>query len=280
MAKPDQAIVNADTVVVYNTTLVDLCATCNDFCNGTPGEIYWPRYWSGYSNLLQSSKECKFCEFVHLCISSYPEYQSYWHMPHLSISAFANNSRLLGVSMGYSNGYHRVAVELEVYVTAGKYAKGLLSATDNTVGAPRPFPFVGARSAISNDSTSDAFMGWLQNKDRMCRDTQNCSPRNAVRLPKRVVDVGISVSNTVSIREMGHVTGSYIALSHCWGADIDLGARTLRSNVTARFTGFEVDRLPKTFRDAILLTRRLGIRYIWIDSLCIIQDDVYVESPT
>lgn len=31
--------------------------------------------------------------------------------------------------------------------------------------------------------------------------------------------------------------------------------------------------LPKTFQEAIALTRKLGVRYLWIDSLCIIQDD-------
>lgn len=33
------------------------------------------------------------------------------------------------------------------------------------------------------------------------------------------------------------------------------------------------DKLPSTFQDAITVTRRLGIAYIWIDSLCIVQDD-------
>jgi hypothetical protein len=32
--------------------------------------------------------------------------------------------------------------------------------------------------------------------------------------------------------------------------------------------------LPRTFQDAVLVTRRLGVKYLWIDSLCIIQDDV------
>ncbi|TVY55546.1 hypothetical protein LCER1_G002742 [Lachnellula cervina] len=33
-------------------------------------------------------------------------------------------------------------------------------------------------------------------------------------------------------------------------------------------------RLPPSFRDAVIVTRELGIRYLWIDSLCIVQDDL------
>jgi hypothetical protein len=46
-----------------------------------------------------------------------------------------------------------------------------------------------------------------------------------------------------------------------------------RSTLQAFLDGIDVDSLPLTFRQAILLTRSLGIEYIWIDSLCIVQDD-------
>jgi hypothetical protein len=36
--------------------------------------------------------------------------------------------------------------------------------------------------------------------------------------------------------------------------------------------GFSMDMLPKTFQDAIIISRSIGIRYIWIDSICIVQD--------
>jgi hypothetical protein len=49
--------------------------------------------------------------------------------------------------------------------------------------------------------------------------------------------------------------------------------RTLKENVERRMEGFKLDELPRTFQDAIQVTRELGIKYIWIDSLCIIQDD-------
>lgn len=32
--------------------------------------------------------------------------------------------------------------------------------------------------------------------------------------------------------------------------------------------------LPPLFQDAIIITRQLGLRYLWIDSLCIIQDSL------
>lgn len=46
-----------------------------------------------------------------------------------------------------------------------------------------------------------------------------------------------------------------------------------RSTLPAFLDGIDVDKLPPTFQQAIILTKSLGIEYIWIDSLCIIQDD-------
>lgn len=66
----------------------------------------------------------------------------------------------------------------------------------------------------------------------------------------------------------------YIALSHCWG-DLSVEAKkefcTTTENFTQRRIGFNVSSLPKTFQDAVRVTRELGILYLWIDSLCIIQ---------
>ncbi|KAK3360651.1 heterokaryon incompatibility protein-domain-containing protein [Lasiosphaeria hispida] len=66
----------------------------------------------------------------------------------------------------------------------------------------------------------------------------------------------------------------YLALSHCWGTDNTLRCTTTRTSEAERRNHIPWDRLPKTYQDAILVTRKLGFRYIWIDSLCIIQDDL------
>jgi hypothetical protein len=62
----------------------------------------------------------------------------------------------------------------------------------------------------------------------------------------------------------------YVTLSHRWGdSNIE---RLLHSNLEQYQVGVSCDHLPRTFVEAIEATRRLGFRYLWIDSLCIIQD--------
>jgi hypothetical protein len=67
----------------------------------------------------------------------------------------------------------------------------------------------------------------------------------------------------------------YTALSHRWGdhppRKNDPQFCTTDSNIHARLEGFNISDLPKTFHDAIQVTRELRIEYLWIDSLCIIQ---------
>ena len=67
----------------------------------------------------------------------------------------------------------------------------------------------------------------------------------------------------------------YTALSHRWGvhppSKTDPRFCTTDDNVDARLNGFTLSELPKTFRDAVRVTRELEIDYLWIDSLCIIQ---------
>lgn len=65
----------------------------------------------------------------------------------------------------------------------------------------------------------------------------------------------------------------YAALSHCWGNGINI-AKSHRANIAEHIEkGIPVIDLPKTFRDAVHICLNLGIEYLWIDSLCIIQDD-------
>jgi len=64
----------------------------------------------------------------------------------------------------------------------------------------------------------------------------------------------------------------YMTLSHCWGNGLLDEQMTLLRNYDFRKKAILVDSLTKIFKDAIEITRTLGVRYLWIDSLCIIQD--------
>lgn len=83
------------------------------------------------------------------------------------------------------------------------------------------------------------------------------------------------------VRLVEHATneeGAYIALSHCWGnsqtcVTAHSNLEDKGSTVNDRKNGIPWDSIPKTFQDAITLTSLLGLRFIWIDSLCIIQND-------
>jgi hypothetical protein len=65
---------------------------------------------------------------------------------------------------------------------------------------------------------------------------------------------------------------SYVTLSHCWGASVIRPLSTTTSNLENRMRSISFATLPLTFQDAVQITRKLKIRYLWIDSLCIIQD--------
>lgn len=86
-------------------------------------------------------------------------------------------------------------------------------------------------------------------------------------LPDRVIDVGTTRWRLIDSRGMRK---KYIALSHCWGGQIKL--KLERKTYDAFRGGLAISKLAKTFQDAMKIARSLGIRYLWIDCLCIIQD--------
>jgi hypothetical protein len=63
----------------------------------------------------------------------------------------------------------------------------------------------------------------------------------------------------------------YITLSHCWGRISMM--KTTKANYNQRRAGMRLSQFPATFQDTIQIARALHIQYVWIDSLCIFQDD-------
>ncbi|KAK2028969.1 heterokaryon incompatibility protein [Colletotrichum zoysiae] len=136
--------------------------------------------------------------------------------------------------------------------------------TGRQVGFPR-LPEANSQEQIS------LLKHWIQS----CESTHHACRRHDGQatsdMPTRLVKVTdpIRLLNSCTIEPT-----LYIALSHCWGQLKEKERFCLyQRNHSELEVQIGFDRLPKTFRDAIMVTRGLGIEYIWIDTLCIIQDD-------
>jgi hypothetical protein len=126
------------------------------------------------------------------------------------------------------------------------------------------------------------------NCDRVRQWILQCEQRHAscqvnpVGVPQRLLDLETAATGIVRIVEINndlsgdhHIPPSglrYACLSHCWG-NSRFKHRTRRANLDTNMSGVPLAELPRTFRDAVEVSRALDIRYLWIDSLCIVQDD-------
>ena len=111
-------------------------------------------------------------------------------------------------------------------------------------------------------------MATCKERHQLCNSTQR--PTVETQLPTRVIAVGVEGVPTARLWITGGRKGSYAALSHCWGKLSVV--RTVKSNYLQHQSSIAVAAMNQTFQDAIVATRRLNIPYLWIDSLCIIQD--------
>jgi hypothetical protein len=86
--------------------------------------------------------------------------------------------------------------------------------------------------------------------------------------PTRLIQISNDTLHLVCLPPDTRVT--YVALSHCWGKHQPITTTT--GNIEAQKASIPIESMPKTFQDAIVTTKEFGIEFIWIDSLCIIQD--------
>jgi serine/threonine protein kinase len=109
---------------------------------------------------------------------------------------------------------------------------------------------------------------WLEE----CRTShRNCHTSMTKFVPSRILDVGTH-RDLIQLRStFGGFSSPYVALSHCWGAGGEI-LKTTTQTLESMTSGIAVSSLPPTFANAVHLTKALGFSYLWIDSLCIIQD--------
>ena len=93
------------------------------------------------------------------------------------------------------------------------------------------------------------------------------------RLPTRIIKIETNGDDGIRARLIctEGLTGHYFTLSHRWGSYQPIA--TTHSTLTRFQAQLPVETMNPTFRDAISMTFLLGFQYLWIDALCIVQDD-------
>ncbi|RYP71211.1 hypothetical protein DL769_004731 [Monosporascus sp. CRB-8-3] len=167
----------------------------------------------------------------------------------------------------------------------------LLTGVAFSVPAESPLAWKYALRPVERDSGSekslDVAVAWLERcvgTHERCRRrgrlvaARDSDPEDAPPLlPSRVLDIGTGTDNDNTLIKLIDCTsptglrGHYACLSYCWGLTTTM--TTTRESYGARTSGIHLSDLPATFRDAVVVARKFRLRYLWIDSLCIFQDD-------
>ncbi|BAE65041.1 heterokaryon incompatibility protein-domain-containing protein [Aspergillus flavus] len=127
---------------------------------------------------------------------------------------------------------------------------------------------------VSKDSGSSAAFNrarqWLSH---CVQHDQACQPPDTEFMPRRLVNVGSWDGSREPFLFEPTTPVIYACLSYCWGIDIDRVMKTTTDNIHSHYQRLELAQLPAAIQDAIAVCRALKIPNLWVDSLCIIQDD-------
>ncbi|CVL08025.1 related to tol protein [Fusarium mangiferae] len=224
---------------------------------------FFPLHASWNSLVLSLSHGCPICWTL-------------WRNIRSSPVASPNNEAIAGFSalvFSIRNYPASRDYEVEIWLMGGKLETKFLRFSIRKITerhyleVEREFPLVLQHTPKSAAVVANRWIKTCEAKHSQCL-TQPTPPEHA-RMPTRLLDLGDVNSRVWRIQQdPGHVP--YAALSHRWSSDTP----ELCSSNYKKYCNFQPDTaLPQSYRDIISICRAIPIQYIWIDSLCIIQDD-------
>ncbi|KAJ4366188.1 hypothetical protein N0V83_007823 [Neocucurbitaria cava] len=144
-----------------------------------------------------------------------------------------------------------------------------------------PFSAIGRGRQILDNPLQNAALSTARGMIENCiANHATCRRTRPTTLPKRVLDL-LTGDDSKSMRlheseysseERRYEHGEYVALSHVWGLAKGIPKTTL-NNLQSHKKNISWSTLPRAFQEAVVFTRALGFRWLWIDSLCLVQDD-------
>ena len=142
-----------------------------------------------------------------------------------------------------------------------------------TAALSDPFTRFKPTALIAKHSASPQCFAQIHDWMAVCDASHDdCKVLASVELPTRVIDINPTADRLrpVLVTTNGG-SGQYAALSYSWGDGLPL--KLERSSLASFISGIPWEDIPKTLQDAMTITYKLGLRYLWVDALIIIQDD-------
>jgi hypothetical protein len=131
-------------------------------------------------------------------------------------------------------------------------------------GQWQALPLLGTLPPYQSYVTLDGAVSFVRKQIGTCLNNhQKCSKAVDTPLPKRLIQFGGEGHSTLRLFEALGLEGRYVTLSHCWGGSQPL--KTTTSNLKNMLESIPESELPIVFRQAVAMTQRLGLEYIWID---------------
>lgn len=130
-----------------------------------------------------------------------------------------------------------------------------------------------------------ANIDWIKYELKRCLNECHHFKEDTTFIPTRLIDVGstdvdvprLVTSDILHKENEEKLHGvEYVTLSYCWGSKEDAAEqlKTTRENIAEHLGGIPLDSMSPVVRDTAITCRALGLRYLWVDALCIIQGDV------
>lgn len=267
--------------------VIHLCPQCCSLGEKLVMGSFFPSSTKFPSDRARAWIDCDFCKILHVLLPNYIpgsvkrlrdiNAERDWTSKTDGFSALneaLNQSGTVNISLEYN----KTPVRLDVFPPVTEESR-TLSDPDTTSADSNP---ASEKTLQFRPVEMDHMLGkrWLYhcraNHDRCSSDAplRGFEANAGGTFPTRLIDVTRWEEKLIRICHSRDNPAPYTALSHRWITGPMPAWVAKKDNVQTRMSWFSSARLPKSIRDALQVTAELGIQYTWIDSICIVQDDI------
>ncbi|KAH6622066.1 heterokaryon incompatibility protein-domain-containing protein [Boeremia exigua] len=226
---------------------------------------FWAR-WEATGNLFRAAAEqnCSRCGFVFDIVVAYMSAMSY------------KGTHFIRVWNGIDDPHSLRAMVMITITSAGFSGSRSLRLLHLKDGfhdlAKLPWNVVTYPTLAEDPVCEQALAPAKAWMEECLKSHEECQSTAVSQMPTRVLELSGSKVSLRDTQEIGS-TSMYACLSHCWG-DKGPSIQLTSSSAAQLKAGVHNETLPKTFSEAVKVCLQLGISYLWIDALCIYQDDL------